>query len=61
MLTAYVVYSSLILFTLMMEATRSPKRRLLQEPHVIIFQKMAFFIVIVWKGLPGIEPVPFAP
>jgi hypothetical protein len=35
--------------SLMMEATRPPKHRFSQEPHGIISQKMAFFIVITVK------------
>jgi hypothetical protein len=30
---------------------RSPKRRFLQEPHGVTFQKTAFFIVIADKNL----------
>jgi hypothetical protein len=39
LVTANVVASSLILFPLMIEATSSSKRWILQEPHVVTFQK----------------------
>jgi hypothetical protein len=35
----------MILFTLIMEAIRSPKRRFLQEPHAFISLKTAFLTV----------------
>jgi hypothetical protein len=43
LVTANVVPSSLLLSTLMMQNIRSPKRRFLQEPHVVTSQKTAFF------------------
>jgi hypothetical protein len=43
LVTANVVTTSLILFTLMMEAIRPPKRRFLQESHGVTSQKMALF------------------
>jgi hypothetical protein len=54
------VPSSPILVTLMMEALRSPKRWLLQEPHGVTSQKTAFFIPFYCQPLPipeaGFEP-----
>jgi hypothetical protein len=44
-LSASVVPSSPILVTLMKEALRSPKRRLLREPHGVTSQKTPFFTV----------------
>jgi hypothetical protein len=44
LVTANVVPSSPILVTLMKEALRPPKRRFLQEPQGVTFQKTAFFI-----------------
>jgi hypothetical protein len=43
LVTAKVVPSSLILVTLMMEALRSSKMSVLQEPHGVTSQKIAFF------------------
>jgi hypothetical protein len=43
--TANILPSSPILVTLMMRRYVPPKRRFLQEPHRVIFQKAAFFIV----------------
>jgi hypothetical protein len=48
-ITVNVVPSSLILFTKLMVAISSSKRRFLHEPHVVISQKMAFFIVTAVK------------
>jgi hypothetical protein len=45
LVAASVVPSSPILVTLMKEALGSPKRRYLQEPHGLTFQKTPFFIV----------------
>jgi hypothetical protein len=45
LVTASVVPCSLILVTLMKETLRSPKRRFLQEPHGVTFQKTPFFMV----------------
>jgi hypothetical protein len=41
------VPSSLIFVTLMMEAIRSSETSVLQPPHDVTFQKMAFFMVPV--------------
>jgi hypothetical protein len=41
--TVNVVFSSLILFMLMMRRYLSPKRRFLEEPHGATFQKVSFF------------------
>jgi hypothetical protein len=41
--TIKVIPSQLIPSTLMMEAICPPKRRLLQEPHYVTFQKKALF------------------
>jgi hypothetical protein len=46
---ASVVPSSPILATLMKEAQIPPKRRFLQEPHGVTFQKTPFFIVTAVK------------
>jgi hypothetical protein len=47
--TANVTPSSVVLFTLMMEATRSSETRLLEESHGVTFQKMAVSIVTAAK------------
>jgi hypothetical protein len=44
---ANVVLSLSILVTLMMETTRSPKRRFLQEPHEVTTQKTTFFYPMI--------------
>jgi hypothetical protein len=44
------VRSPPIFVTLMMEALSVPKRRFLQEPHGVIYQKTAFFIVTAVKN-----------
>jgi hypothetical protein len=49
LVTANVVPIKPILVTLIMEVLRSPKRRLLQEPHSTTSQKTAFFIVTAVK------------
>jgi hypothetical protein len=43
------VPSSLIIFTLVMEAIRPPKRRFLQEAHSVTYQKTVFFRVTAVK------------
>jgi hypothetical protein len=46
---ANAILISLILFTMMIEAIRSPKLLLLQEPHGPTFQKTALFSVTAVK------------
>jgi hypothetical protein len=43
------VSSSIILFTLIMDAIRSSETSVLQEPHVVTSQKTTFFIVTAVK------------
>jgi hypothetical protein len=49
LVTANVVHSTPIPVILMMEATRSSKRRFLQEPHDVTSQKTEFLTVTVVK------------
>jgi hypothetical protein len=49
--TANVVFGSLIVLTLMMEAIYSPKLQFSQEGHVITSQKTTFFVVTAMKAL----------
>jgi hypothetical protein len=50
LVTANVVPSSPILFTLMMPGYVPPKRRYLQEPHGVTSQKTPFFTVTAVKS-----------
>jgi hypothetical protein len=49
LVTANFVRSSPILVILMMDAARSSETSVLQEPHGVISQKTAFFIVAAVK------------
>jgi hypothetical protein len=56
LITANVVHSLVILFTLMMEAICSSEMSVLNEPHGVTNQKMAFFMTNLqsWNS-PGIH------